>query len=160
VPFTGTFIKAKRSGVCFLMPKAAVPMPEDIRPKRPMELDGGWVQGTEWLYAGASPIIAGGCSCQTMRHHTDWYKRSFVPEAYRHSVAVLDTAGNLVMHIGRYGNFDDAGRMKPGTPDIPMTAVRFVSATDNYLAFADYGERRVILRLEYHAEETVGIAEE
>jgi hypothetical protein len=94
-----------------------------------------------------------------MRHHTDWYRRSFVPEAYRHSVAVLDAAGNLVMHLGRYGNFDDAARMEPGTPDIPMTAVRFVSVTDTYLVFGDSGDRRMVLRLGYHAEASSPIAE-
>jgi hypothetical protein len=34
---------------------------------------------------------------------------------------------------------------------------RFVSATDNYLVFDDWGERLVVLKLAYHAEETVGI---
>jgi hypothetical protein len=41
-----------------------------------------------------------------MRSGLDWYKRSFVPEAYRHSIEVLDTNGNVVVHIGRYGNLD------------------------------------------------------
>ena len=37
---------------------------------------------------------------------------------------------------------------------------RFPGVTDNYLCFDDWGERLVVLRLNYHAEETVGIGGE
>ena len=134
----------------------------DTFPDRPADLleDGSgrcWVDGAQWLYAGASPIVAGGCSCPTQRLHTDWYKRTYVPEMYRHSIGILDSAGNLILHLGRYGNMDDAQRMKTGTTDIPMAFVRFVSGTDNYLVFDDWNERVVVLKLNYHAEESVGI---
>jgi hypothetical protein len=73
----------------------------------------------------------------------------------------LDAGGNLILHVGRYGNFDDApgGKhgAKPGGDDIGIMSVRFISATDNYLVFGDWCERLVSLKLAYHAEETVPI---
>ncbi len=165
-PFTGTLIKSTPGALCrVLLEKAPVPM--DPLPTRPADLlninwpgPGGpkaWAEGAAWLYAGASPIVSVGCSCPAQRVHVDWYKRVFVPEQYRHSIGVLDTAGNLVMHLGRFGNQDDALAMKPGAEDIPMSVVRFISGTDNYLCFEDNGERMIVLKLEYHAEETVEI---
>ena len=37
---------------------------------------------------------------------------------------------------------------------------RFVSGTDNYLVFDDNGERLAVLKLNYEAEESVGIGKE
>jgi hypothetical protein len=42
-----------------------------------------------------------------LRVWLDWHKRSFVPEAYRHLIGVLDANGNSILHLGQYGNFDD-----------------------------------------------------
>jgi hypothetical protein len=164
-PFTGTFIKGK-APIRVLLARAPVRMePVPDRPADVLDTGGfadpkgnrGWVEGALWMYAGGSPIVAGGCSCPKSRFHLDWYKRSFVPEAYRHSLAVLDTNGNLIMHLGRYGNHDDAGAMKPGDTDIPMFMARFIGGTDNYLVFEDWGERLVVLKLDYHAGETASV---
>jgi hypothetical protein len=63
------------------------------------------------------------------------------------------------MHLGRYGNFDDApggkNGTKPGGEDIGIMYVRFISATDNYVVYGDWAEKLVSLRLTYHAEESV-----
>ncbi|MFC1671700.1 hypothetical protein ACFL01_01060 [Planctomycetota bacterium] len=167
--FTGTLIKTKPHSAgqrCEVVTESA-PVPLDEMPKRPADLlwiewagKGGqssWMEGAEWMYAGASPIVSNGCSCPTSRFHLDWYKRSWVPEAYRRSIGVVDTAGNLVMHVGRHGNRDDALAMKPGSEDVTLTFVRFVSGTDNYLCLEDNGEGLTVLKLEYHAEEIVPI---
>jgi hypothetical protein len=61
------------------------------------------------------------------------------------------------MHLGRYGNWDDAAKMKPGATAIENTLLRFVSGTDRHLCFEDWGERLQVLRLNYHAEETAQI---
>ncbi len=165
-PFTGTFMKVKPPARVLLAKSVVLMEPAPDRPADLIDTGGfadpegarGWVEGAKWLYAGGSPIVAGGCSCPTSRFHLDWYKRSFVPEAYRHSLAVLDTSGNLIMHLGRYGNHDDANAMKPGDTDIPMFLARFIGGTDNYLAFEDWGERLVVLKLDYHAGETAPVA--
>lgn len=55
------------------------PIPMDEIPKRPLELGDhdAWIDGVEWLYAGASPIVAGGCICPQSRFHVDWFKPAF-----------------------------------------------------------------------------------
>ena len=120
-----------------------------------------WVAGAEWLYASASPITSTGCSCPRQHLGLDWYKRVLIPEAYRHSIGILDTNGNLIMHVGEYGNFDDApgGKdgAKPGGDDIKMLYTRFISATDNYLVYGDWSEKLVVLKLDYEVEESVKI---
>ncbi len=171
-PFTGTLIKTDPTGRCDVL-LASAPVSLDPLPGRPPELmatnwahafskkNWAWVEGAEWLYAGASPIVPVGCSCSTQRLHLDWYKRSCVPEAYRHSFAILDAAGNLILHAGRYGGFDSASGPQSRIPvvgdGIGITMPRFITGTDNYLAFSDWGERIMVLKLNYHAEETVGI---
>ena len=119
------------------------------------------MEGAEWLYAGIGPIKHSGCQCPTSRLHLDWYKRTYAPEGYRHSFAAIDTAGNLITHIGRYGNFDSISGPKSKVPvggdNIAMFENRFMSGTDNYLVYEAWGEGLVVLRINYHAEETVEI---
>jgi hypothetical protein len=168
--FTGTYAKARHGKLTVWMNNAPIPM--DAPPKREPDVRGSgshhsngdkvWMEGVDWMYAGASPIVVSQpCSCFQLRAHLDWYKRSYVPEVYRHSVGILDSNGNVIMHLGRYGNFDSVpgGKdgAKPGGTDIGMTSVRYISGTDNYLAFEDWGEKMVVLRLEYHAQETAPV---
>jgi hypothetical protein len=163
-PFTGTMMKTKKGELCRLLTTNA-PIPMDETPKRPPELESDraklWAEGVEWLYAGASPIVAGGCVCPTQRLHLDWYKRTYVPESYRHSVGVLDTNGNLIMHLGKYGNYDSGfgtkSKIPVGGDNIAFYVPRFISGTDNYLVVADWDERLVVLKLNYHAEEYVPV---
>jgi hypothetical protein len=148
----GTYMRTRSKDVRTLTKNAVIPL--DPVPGRPQELVGAWVRGADWIYAGASPVVHGGCTCPSLRPHLDWYRRSYVPEAYRHSIGILDTNGNLIMHLGKYGNFDS-----PCDPDeeIGITLIRFLSSTDNFLVWEDWGERMVVMRLQYHAEETVPI---
>ncbi len=173
-PATGTLIKTRGKDAHLLHAGAAVRM--DELPARLPDLivtdwaeegrisvksSWAWFEGAKWLYGGPSPIVYSGCSCPTMRFHTDWFKRTFVPEAYRHSIGVLDANGNLILHIGRYGNLDSGdgpkSRIPVGGDGIAMAFVRFVSGTDDRLVFEDYAERIVSLRLNYHAEETAPV---
>jgi hypothetical protein len=169
-PFTGTLIKSKGQNLRILWNNSLVPL--EPLPQRPPDLvdarfgetrTKGWVEGAAWLYAGASPIVATGCSCPTQRLHLDWYKRVYVPEQYRHSIGIVDTEGNLIMHLGKYGNFDSGNgpnsKIRVGDDDIAMSAVRFISGTDNYLVFDDGGERIVVLKLDYHSEAVCSIGE-
>lgn len=168
-PFMGTYVKSRGENVRILV--TAAPITMDQLPKRApdvFDMSGpgkgvrnqwAWVEGAEWLYAGSCPIVPmQPCSCPTQRAHLDWYKRSYIPEAYRHSIGIVDTGGNLIMHLGEYGNFDD-GAVASGQKKTPITMamMRFVSGTDNYLCYEDNGERIVVLKLNYHAEETLSI---
>lgn len=162
---SGVLVKCGPNGAKIRMTSS--PTPLDVRPERTPDVfpdgDGefnpAWIEGAEWIYAGASPVVthAEVCSCFKQNFHLDWFKRSYVPESYRHSIGILDTNGNLIMHLGRFGNLDDAARMSKGG-EIIVTFNRFISGTDNYLVYEDYGERIVVLKLNYHAEESVGIA--
>jgi hypothetical protein len=163
-PFTGCLMKSEPRSVRFLHPHSKVQM--DPMPTGPVDVTGGkggraWVRGVKWIYAGAGPQSAGGCTCPSMRPHLDWYKRTFLPESYRHSIGVLDTNGNVIMHIGSYGNFDSGNgpdsRIPVGGDNIGLTLPRFVSGTDNYLCFDDWAEKLVVLRLSYHAEESAPV---
>jgi hypothetical protein len=170
-PFTGTYIKSAPCSVAFILRKARIRMDRD--PGRHADLghpaEGGfggylgqkgwvWAEGVEWMYAGATGIVAEHCDCPQMRASLDWYKRSFVPEVYRHSIGVLDSNGNLICHAGRYGNFDSDGRpgspVPPGGDGIAMTRGVYVSTTDNHLAIEDWGQRLIVAKLRYHAEQT------
>jgi hypothetical protein len=172
-PYLSTLIK---SGGEVKVLKEKTPIPLEPPPARPADLldngiwpisgdgSGGakaWVEGAKWLYAGTGPMVGQVCSCPSNHSGLDWYKRVFTPEAYRRSLAALDTNGNLILHIGRFGNFDDApggkNGAKPGGDDLGIMLPRFVSATDNYLVFDDWGERLVVLKLAYHVEATVPI---
>lgn len=161
-PFTGTYMKTKAKEVDFILRNPIIPMePPPNRPPdlaHPAEGDFGaylgekgwvWVESAEWMYAGASGIVAEHCDCSQMRASLDWFKRSFVPELYRHSIGVLDTNGNLICHVGQYGNFDNKG--------IVMIRGHYVSATDNYLVISDWGQRLIVTKLQYHAEEMADI---
>ncbi len=162
---TGVYVKAKPRDVLFMYENGTTPL--DPVPDRPADMfdKGGkskvWAKNAEWIYAGASPFPIPTCSCPQLRADLDWYDRSYVPESYRHSIGILDTNGNLILHVGQYGNHDSANGPKSKVPvggdGIASTFIRFVSTTDNYLVFGDWGERLVVLKLNYHAEETVGI---
>ncbi len=172
MPFNSAYIKTRGHGVKFLSKNSSVPL--DALPQRPADLaaqnaeglPGGpvWVQNAEWIYAGSGPVVAQHCHCPQMRGYLDWYKRSYVPEPYRHSIGILDTNGNLIVHLGRYGNHDSGYGPKSLVPlggdGIATTMVRFVSGTDNYFCIADWGERLIVTKLTYHAEETTAIKAE
>jgi hypothetical protein len=160
-PPTYVLAKGRPENLKILLANAPIPM--DETPKRPPEMCGKvWVEGAEWLYAGYAPMPVGGCECWSSRFHLDWYKRSYIPENYRHSIGILDTNGNLIMHLGHYGNFDTApgGKdgAKPGGTDIGVTCPRYIGGTENYLCFGDMDDRIVVLKLNYHAEESAGIS--
>jgi hypothetical protein len=161
-PWMATHVKVPGKGAKFLLRKAAVKL--DPLPTRPVDWAGTglkspatWVEGAYWMYPGATPTSRGGCTCPSSRPHLDWFKRSYVPEGYRHSIGILDTNGNLIMHMGSYGNHDDALAMKPDTEDVRLTLPRFIGGTDNYMAFDDWGERLTVLKIGYHAEESAPV---
>jgi len=98
---------------------------------------------------------------------------------------VLDTNGNLIMHIGQYGNVDDgkplvpkgpstgsvgspqAGSGQGGPPsprsiggdEVGLFCAKFVATqTDKRLFIADAGNHRLLsVKLGYHAEEKTAL---
>jgi len=150
--------------------RVPVPLTEASRPKRPRELAGyvtGWVDGAEWFYGGVGFSTPGGCVCWNSRFDLDDFNRSFAPEPLCYSVAILDSAGNLITRVGRYGNVDDGVPLK-GEPAGPPArsiggdevalfhACYVASDTDRRLFIADAGNYRIVsVKLDYHASEQV-----
>ena len=190
----GTLIKFKprAARIMGVHPYAVpVPMTADQRPKRPPDMLGGgktglgqtWVEGAEWFYGGVgyngehhgNPDY--GCDCCHSSFDLDLFARAFVPEVDHYSVAVLDTNGNLVLRIGKYGNVDDGKPMivdggpgESGRPEgsrprpvggdevVLFHAPHLATHTDHRLFIADVGNERIVsVKLDYHATEKVSL---
>jgi hypothetical protein len=75
-----------------------------------------WMTGARWQWAGMSPVPTfagdGGqdhavyCGCERGSFDVDDFGRSFVPDAARFCVHVLDPAGQEILRFGEYGNQD------------------------------------------------------
>jgi hypothetical protein len=123
-----------------------------------------WARNMYWSHPGldqlhfVDPHRGGGypCACAICRFDTDLYGRSFYPKAYQFTVGVVDTNGNPICSIGRYGNCDSPA-MKPGDTDIGFAHCSFVTAvSDRWLYLNDNANARIIrLGLGYRAEERV-----
>jgi len=137
------------------------PLTPDSTPRRPHDVvkgsTPGWVEGAEWMYGGVGYCgknavrVGGHCACYNSRCTLDYFARSFAPEVRRFRVAVLDSAGNLILRIGRYGNVDDEG--------IGLMHGAYVAThTDRRLFVADPGNARIVsATLGYHRTETVAL---
>ncbi|MDD4890795.1 MAG: hypothetical protein PHU85_12805, partial [Phycisphaerae bacterium] len=157
-----------------------VPLPGSDRPKRPMDIAGyvtGWIEGAQWFYGGLGFCTPGGCVCWNSRFNMDYFNRSFAPETMHYSVAVLDSAGNLILRVGKYGNVDDGkplstggtttgiGQSVPPSPrsiggdEVALFYPAYVaSATDRRLFIADAGNARIVsVKLDYYATEKVSL---
>ncbi|MEX0702248.1 MAG: SMP-30/gluconolactonase/LRE family protein [Planctomycetales bacterium] len=177
---TSTLIKAppKRAKMISSSDRASVKLPDELRPDRAPELSGGfagrsWLDGAEWFFGGAgfagknAARSGGGCNCYNTRFALDYLSRTFVPEFDHYSVAVLDSAGNLVLRIGRYGNADDGAPLVKegaspaarsiGGDEVALFYAPYVAThTDRRLFIADPGNGRILsVKLGYHADERV-----
>jgi hypothetical protein len=146
------------------------------------------VQGAEWLHFGFSRVedmkSMGGdhCHCTGCDFDVDDFGRTFYPDEGRFRVTVLDTAGNVITHIGAYGNQDcwgpDSYVLDPATkqlrprrpndpkdlvspfaePEVAIGWVVGLAVTDRNLYVADLFNRRTLrVKLGYAATETVAV---
>jgi len=164
---SGTLMKFRPdAGKVITQNSRLIPIEVTRKPNRPHDIVKGgspaWVDGAEWMYGGVgyfgknASYVGGHCACWNCRFSLDYFARSFVPEVRRFHVAVLDSNGNLITRIGRYGNADDG---TPGTEDIPLMHGAYVATqTDRRLFIADPGNARIVsARLDYHATERVAL---
>ena len=101
-----------------------------------------------------------GCACWNARFAFDYFGRSFAPEVDRYNVAVLDSNGNLILRIGRYGNADSAGAQSlipMGGDEVGMVHGAYLAThTDRRLFVADIASDRIFsVKLAYHQTERV-----
>jgi DNA-binding beta-propeller fold protein YncE len=154
---------------------STIPLREEDKPNRPPDLKStrhgeAWVESAEWMYGGVGfagfNMIGhgGGCACWFSRFQLDHFARSIAPEPYRFRVAVVDSAGNLILRIGQYGNVDDGkplieddGPPNPksiGGDEVSLVHACFVGThTDRRIFISDLGNQRIVsVKLDYHAE--------
>jgi hypothetical protein len=175
-----TLIKAKPGRTKVLSTKGVIPLRGKARPRRGPDMARGgryWVTGAEWIYGPAGmdgknlSSASRNCSCTAnARPALDYFARLFVPEVDRYRVAVLDTNGNVITRLGRYGNVDDGmplvakgGPKKPrsigGDEVALMVMMNLAVHTDRRLFLADVGNERILsVKLGYHVEEKVSLA--
>lgn len=155
-----------------------IKLTDETRPKRPTDLGSSenpiWVEGAEWMYGGVGwgGIQLMGRPYGSSRFALDYFGRSFAPEVDRYHVAVLDSNGNVVLRIGKYGNVDDGkpmqlvgGPPKPrsiGGDEVALIHGAYVAThTDRRLFIADTGNGRILsVKLGYHAEATIPLKAE
>ena len=112
-----------------------------------------WSDKSNWIYWGMSSLSIN-CSCHHGRFDVDGYSRVFLPAMHLFSVMVLDTNGNRILRVGRYGNVDSQGSdsLVP-EPDIGFAWVRGVAASDTAIYAMDHGNGRILkAALSYEAE--------
>ncbi|MCK6474580.1 MAG: hypothetical protein L6R28_22915 [Planctomycetes bacterium] len=158
-----------------------VPIPDADKPQGPPQLVSGgkpglgqgWVKGAQWLYGGVgyngehhkNPDF--GCDCCHSSFDLDYFARTFAPEVEHCSVAVLDSAGNLILRVGAYGNVEDgkplvaeggpAGARSIGGDEVGLFYAPHVAVhTDRRLFIADLGNERIAgVKLGYHTDAKV-----
>jgi sugar lactone lactonase YvrE len=125
-----------------------------------------WCSGAEWRYRGFGLNINRterwgdpACGCNNSRFAMDGHARLFVPDYFRFHVAVLDSAGNEIARIGRYGNMDCRGKgSKYPEVEIPLAAPNAVALIGDECYIVDRKNRRIVaVNLKYAAEASCGI---
>ena len=131
-PFTGVFLKGDGNKVEFRSRRSKIEM--DPLPNRAPDLataavTGGYARGSDVWVEGAKWLYAGASPMKP---------------------------GDCMC------NFDSGhgprSKVPVGGDGIASTVVRYVSGTDDYLVFEDWGERLVVLKLNYHVEETAPVS--
>ena len=169
---TGTLAKFRpgNGGRILTKGRTTIPLTGAQSPERPPDVRIGrsgeaWIENAEWLYSGVGFCRTAPCQCWNCRFALDYLGRSFVPETPRSQFAVLDTNGNLITRIGRYGNVDDGKPLSPakleppnqrpiGGDEVALMYANYVAThTDRRLFIADPGNMRIVsVKLGYHAE--------
>lgn len=152
--------------------RVPVPLKNNQIPKVPFQISSktqprAWVNDVEWMFGGV-----GYSSWEwSSRFALDLYGRSFVPETDHFSIAVLDTNGNIITRIGKYGNLEDGKPLIPdpdikntrsiGGDEVAIMHSSFVSVqSDKRLFISDPGNRRITsVKLNYTTEERLSLQE-
>lgn len=164
---TGTVIKVVPGKARILSEIGApIPLTAETTPPRPADLQDAarskmWIEGAEWMYGGVG-FTAPGCNCWNARFTFDYFGRSFAPEVDRFKVAVLDSNGNLILRVGRYGSADSAGTkslVPLGGDEVGMVNGAYLAThTDRRLFIADLANDRIFnVKLDYHRTEKVQV---
>jgi hypothetical protein len=161
-------VKPKMCKIVSSSSSIPVPLPKGEYPNMAQQLNGMWATTAEWFYPGVgyagfnASQAGGGCACWFPRFALDLYGRSFAPEPQQFAVAVVDTAGNLILRIGKYGNVDNAGaksKIPMGGDEVSLFHPLYVGVhTDHQIYISDVGNGRLLnVKLNYHVDEKVAL---
>jgi len=119
-----------------------------------------WMDGVEWEVLGASPAPGrytkghDGCICFNLRFCADDFGRTYVPAAHRNTIRMIDTAGNEILRIGRYGNLDSGPGGRLQEPNIPLRYPTATALSKRYLYVVEYDIARVLrIKMGYEQEQ-------
>jgi hypothetical protein len=128
-------------------------------PDGAVKLNGAYATGALWAYGGVTGQTRRGCNCNNQRFDLDPWARVWIPATHLFSVMVLDSNGNRIARLGRYGNVDDTeADLKANKDGLRFAWLRAVAASDTALYVVDTANRRILkAALSYQAEETVAV---
>jgi hypothetical protein len=113
------------------------------------------ITGAEWIRPGFSVMTAQAgpcrCGCATGRFDLDPFERLWIPDAIRSRVDVVDTNGNTLLVVGKFGKISESSgeKIRWGYP-------KMVAATDEGCYVMDFaGGRALKLKLGYRVQEDV-----
>ena len=122
-----------------------------------------------WGYAGVSGVSPWNCGneCPAAQICLDASGRLWVPDSFMYEVKAIDRAGNLIAHVGAYGNADCQGgggdRKLEGTdvivdPEIPLARPSGVAVWRDYLLISDMLTHRVLrCKIEYENRHEIAL---
>lgn len=115
------------------------------------------VTGAAWGWGGLDNQACVPCACHHVRYDMDYFARHWIPANYLNAVVVLDANGNVITHLGRYGNVDDSeGDLRSGGDGLRFAWMKAAAASDHALYVADRANRRILrATLSYKAEGTI-----
>jgi hypothetical protein len=160
-------VKAKKSKF-LTSSKVPAPLPVNEYPKFPQQLNGMWAINADWYYPGVgfagfnASQAGGGCACWFPRFALDLFARTFVPEPQQFSVGVLDSAGNLILRIGKYGNVDNmgaSGKVPLGGDEVGLFHPLYIGThTDRRVFISDIGNGRIVsVKLDYYVSVKIAL---
>jgi hypothetical protein len=128
-------------------------------------------EGVLAVYPGLSPFSHPSlgttcCVCRIPRFDGDRFGRLAIPNATGNYVRFVDNAGNEILTLGKYGNFDSQyvnanlperkdGKPTVATPEIPLAWPDGAGLSENHIYILDVYARRVVRAdLTWQVEET------
>ncbi|MDY0170376.1 MAG: hypothetical protein RBS80_27775 [Thermoguttaceae bacterium] len=124
---------------------------------------GGGSRDTEaelWAHRGVSCTNAGGCYCDWPDTHLaiDAADRLFVADVDLHMIKVLDTAGNMIARIGRWGNAETVPGPDGDAAGLGFRLIYCLAAAGDHLFVTDKDLRRVAkVRMDYRESKEASV---
>jgi len=111
--------------------------------------------GSLWGYGGI-PHQTGDCMCHNVSCDMDYFARYWIAGNHVKSVVVIDSNGNRMARLGRYGNIDDTDAdVKAGKDGLRFAWMRAVAVSDTALYVTDEYNHRILKAVLYYSAEEI-----